>query len=821
MSPRWRHGPILLTAALLWLGGRCSAQSLEQRLDDEAFVRGLGDLRLRPLLEQLATTPTEDDLRPRRIDVELLRVEATDPERTPAERTASVAQLLDARAALIEAANEDPRQAIWMADQAEDLLFVAIPLDGNDLRATHGTAAPATRHRLAQAAVEAQSLAATARVVAGDSVDRLGDAPDRDPARRRQRSRLVETELAWRIPLLQAVADVLVAEWAVSGDPSSELRRGAAPRLAELARRLSGTSRNAARAAQALALLRLGQGDEAAVVAADLAVDPSATPLDRIRADMLLVECTAVREGAAAALRHLGRIERDETERGGLFAALLMAELRLRLAEQTAPLEEARAYATFEALIERAEATARSGVRAAVLQRLSDAALDRPDRIDASVLVAVAVADRPSVDEPLRARAEAALVRALQEASLTDLDRLLATATTARIQAAKGEVAAETVRELVGACDRAARLPEAGEALEFAAGLAVDLARRSPGAENLVIRDQALAAVLGHTPPVASIDRWRCEAARAALEAGQLDVAMRLAGQVESDPSWQVEAAFLAAAAARDKAIGASGPPAVQAWNAALAAAVRAVGAARRGDTADPSMLDRQHELEVRALVFQAEAELRSGRAEDALATLESIADRASPPPVVAESLRLRIAALQALGRPEDATAVVAAYAVAAPQRAWAVAAALLRTLAVQHHELLAALRDDEADALAREQMAPLAAALEGLLADPRTRPEDQLLDLQLQRLAAESRLAAGQPAAALAAFDRVLRAQPDALEALEGRAECLFALGGEECLAEAMALYKRIAAGCTESANEHFWLAELRMLQILDRVGR
>ena len=41
MSPRWRHGPILLTAALLWLGGRCSAQSLEQRLDDEAFVRSL------------------------------------------------------------------------------------------------------------------------------------------------------------------------------------------------------------------------------------------------------------------------------------------------------------------------------------------------------------------------------------------------------------------------------------------------------------------------------------------------------------------------------------------------------------------------------------------------------------------------------------------------------------------------------------------------------------------------------------------------------------------------------------------------------------
>ena len=51
-------------------------------------------------------------------------------------------------------------------------------------------------------------------------------------------------------------------------------------------------------------------------------------------------------------------------------------------------------------------------------------------------------------------------------------------------------------------------------------------------------------------------------------------------------------------------------------------------------------------------------------------------------------------------------------------------------------------------------------------------------------------------------------------------RAECLYAVARLEDLTEAIALYRRIAAGSTEGSPA-WWLAELRQLQILRRVGR
>ena len=66
-----------------------------------------------------------------------------------------------------------------------------------------------------------------------------------------------------------------------------------------------------------------------------------------------------------------------------------------------------------------------------------------------------------------------------------------------------------------------------------------------------------------------------------------------------------------------------------------------------------------------------------------------------------------------------------------------------------------------------------------------------------------------------------MLKGQPDALELLLGQAECHFATGGEQQLAAAMLIYRRLAAAGPSVNHDAYWLANLRMLQILDITGR
>ena len=70
----------------------------------------------------------------------------------------------------------------------------------------------------------------------------------------------------------------------------------------------------------------------------------------------------------------------------------------------------------------------------------------------------------------------------------------------------------------------------------------------------------------------------------------------------------------------------------------------------------------------------------------------------------------------------------------------------------------------------------------------------------------------------ALRLYDELLTKRPNAQEGLFGQAECLFHLPGNRD-AEAMMLYRRIASAGQD--GQYYWPAQLRMLQILDRIGR
>jgi len=83
-----------------------------------------------------------------------------------------------------------------------------------------------------------------------------------------------------------------------------------------------------------------------------------------------------------------------------------------------------------------------------------------------------------------------------------------------------------------------------------------------------------------------------------------------------------------------------------------------------------------------------------------------------------------------------------------------------------------------------------------------------------------------GEPRLALQAYERALSIQPDAREALLGKAESLRIDGGAESLAAAMAIHRRLLSGRDlepdASRRDHaWWLGQLRQLQILEQSGR
>lgn len=127
--------------------------------------------------------------------------------------------------------------------------------------------------------------------------------------------------------------------------------------------------------------------------------------------------------------------------------------------------------------------------------------------------------------------------------------------------------------------------------------------------------------------------------------------------------------------------------------------------------------------------------------------------------------------------------------------------------------------RTEDAEALAAGELRGLAEVVNQWRAAQSSPDAVDPLDLSLAR----SLRLAGLTVRAEALYDQLLDMQPNALDLLFGKAECLMT-GEDARRAEAMQLYKRlIAAGVGESRQQHdvYWTSQLRMLQILDQMQR
>ncbi|MCA9290660.1 MAG: tetratricopeptide repeat protein, partial [Phycisphaerales bacterium] len=116
------------------------------------------------------------------------------------------------------------------------------------------------------------------------------------------------------------------------------------------------------------------------------------------------------------------------------------------------------------------------------------------------------------------------------------------------------------------------------------------------------------------------------------------------------------------------------------------------------------------------------------------------------------------------------------------------------------------------AGALAARELLPLAAVLD------EASGADASMAVTRRLAIADAYRLAGRPREALAIYDELDRAHPDRAEILLGRAECLVAM--DDGLRDAMLIYRRLGAS-GPGAGASYWLAQLRMLELIERSGR
>jgi tetratricopeptide (TPR) repeat protein len=216
--------------------------------------------------------------------------------------------------------------------------------------------------------------------------------------------------------------------------------------------------------------------------------------------------------------------------------------------------------------------------------------------------------------------------------------------------------------------------------------------------------------------------------------------------------------------------------------------------------------LARVHLAEAWAMVGQ-------GRPRDALRHLDGLDTTVTA--LAAEALVIRIDALGALGNQVAIAEHLDTLLETAGNEAGSTLLSMLETRRRAIERLEAAGRADEALASARQTVLPVGEALDRWLA---ARPDDAR-DHALILAAADAYRLGDRCDRAGALYDTLLQREPDLLAALLGRAECLVTSGAD--LPEAMAIYRRIAETIDERHGETYWLAQLRMVQILDETGR
>jgi hypothetical protein len=833
---RRRPSPLAWGIPLL-LAAMAAGDDLDGHLDHDAFVRAIGEQGLGAILAALERAePAADAIESRRRRIAAARLPLLDPGRTPRSVAEAAEQAVTLREELLASvAPEDPRRLRWLADQLEDLHRWLIPAEAADLAIRLGVFSPQQLAFAREWAIRGEAWSREAEALLERAADAELSRMPEEPAERRRRQRLLE-EARGRVPLLRGLSAARAAELLPEHPDAPQWRRLAVDRLASAAIPENPDLAEIATLQLAIARIGLGQHEPAERSLEALAANASASPRHRFEAEAGLVLSLALRPDLAAARRLLEeRRRRQRSMEEGVPFLPLWADLEHRLlrwdAARSEPAVGSAAWVAWLApwldLAEQAPPARRPAATAAAIARVREflessrlataATLEAlPPHPPPLLLAAAAEAilrreAGPDRDEALAA-AVSALERSAANRAIAEELRTLLLRTLARVELARGRSAAAIVA-LLDAARSAPDGPDAAASLEAAVAIASAAARRERETSGLPRETLRDAIAIGRSHP--RRDAWRIELAAAESQAGEFAAADRLLGEI---PAASDLARHAAVAALENAVRAAEGAPPEESprWLDRAEQLLQRLGP---WPALPPSGSDPRPHQQAGARVALARGRLHLIADRPAAAIVEIATLRESFPLDPAgefEAIRIRLSALDRLGREEEAAAelqAIAADGADGPLRQ------LLEARLAESIELAAGAErrgdSERSRRLGRESVGPLASTLRRALgSEPGAAAASVLL------MIAEGIRRGGDPVEALVLAESLPPHARDSREGIRLRAECRFARGRLEDLAEAMPLYRRLAAG-SPPHSDAWWLAELRILEILDRVGR
>jgi len=457
-----------------------------QRLAEDDFLRGIGDLALLRALDDLdRTEPARDPQSTEALLRAIARERATlrsDAFSLP-ERLQSLDRLRTTRAALVARDTRDPFSVLWIGDAAEDELSLAFFGADGGADAIAGSSGSALVPRARAALDRVLALLDTADARAASI------PPDSVPAATPLAQRL-DSDARARRPFLRAAVRAMLLAMERSSDSAAASRerpaKGAAllRELTELRPQLPPRLRPESDLAEVAAAAVAAQCDAARYAAARIigARDPTLTVLARL----LSCDCLVNERRGEEAVRQLTALHAVQGLSTPLRLLVADAIVRTRGTLGKSPTTELTLRPWIDTL-DRAQASERAGVRRAVLERIAGAARGQPAYGDLPPLAEVALAREALLANPADRAALARLApHATQTRNVTAQIAALETIADAVVAARMWPEAADAYRALALA---ASQEPVSLPAMQAALDIELALDRADPAGREAQLEE--------------------------------------------------------------------------------------------------------------------------------------------------------------------------------------------------------------------------------------------------------------------------------------------------------------------------------------------
>lgn len=837
---RWR---ILFIFALITLpGGRAAlAQSLDDQLDEDRFVKGLAELGLHDLLDYTLEAGGKNDAAMARL-VEIAHLQATlgGADLSIEERSQTIDRLIAARRQLLDEHPNDPRLPLWQADLAFNLLFLQTAQSALDLTVEFGIADRSQRDQMAATAGGALRLVDEAIVGLSDEILDLEEDDDfASNAAMQQRHRyLLQVEQRQRMPFLNAAA-VYYSTIAQPDDSAADRWGQIADTLIPLLGELTEPWLSRARSMVGVSEVHLGRYDEARVQFNTLLGSPGADAVSVLRARFGGVELLRRSDGRAAGASALDKLAAGADIRRDPFTFLLICDQRFLDAVQDAVAMEGGRPMFHATTGDAAQLQVKEAVRvyrayldnnllplnAAQREEVVAARwrLIIPDSISLADLppeMALAQAERMTTD-PQRQADAVALLQSLLAKHANDesiAPRLLLAL--ANVHASRNEVA-QAAQMWMDVATQFPLNPRAQRAAEQAAALLSAAVLEHPDAPELAsLYEQVLTLIIERFPQASGFDRWAYERGLLMARSAQYAEAGHSFELIGAESALYLDAAFQVVQARWNEAQAERLESARASLLADVAATadrvLRLLDKALASGSAGADRLGDLRYYRVAVAVRAAQADRDRGAYEASLKRLHGLElGEGIDDPLAAEIIDARISVLEALQRTDQIEKDLQELAQRSPDRALSIITRIASQRLAEAQRLVEAGDEAGAATMSRERIEPVS-RLGWSIAQPLSKSRDAGLAAGLCQ--ADALRLARDYSAALGIYEQVLVWRENSAEAILGRSECLYALNR---LTEALPGFQRLAAASAERHDAEFWLAELRILQIFDQADR